>query len=465
MSQSRFIKFITVSSFIVGAIFMAANLFLSSAYADRVLPGIHLAGIDLSGMRGSQVRAAASRVVAEQNSIKLSVDNQNFDIHAADVDLTTDPVAIASEAIKTNQKPWLPILGFVQPPKQLGLRYQVDGEKVQNLLQTILPKFSVAPTDATITVDNGRPTIQPGANGKAVDPNQAHSLLTDALGLGATSLHLDSAPVAPVLTPENLQPIVAQIKQRMKMTIILSYQGKKFQPDAATIGSWLGAAEGDNGQPILVAKPDQIKKYLASVSKSVDIKPKDKVINTVNGSVQSTTEGTNGLRLDQDTLTTSLAGRVLADQSLKTEVPTQVLAFKTIYNRTYNLDFGKYIEVNLSMQHLWVYQDHQVVMDTPITSGSTGTGHPTVQGLFAVYTKERNRWLDGRPLGYNYDVYVQYWMPFYADYGLHDATWRHSFGGPDYYYGGSHGCVNMPPPSAAWLYGWVDVGTPVWIHG
>ncbi|HSW71001.1 MAG TPA: L,D-transpeptidase, partial [Gammaproteobacteria bacterium] len=125
----------------------------------------------------------------------------------------------------------------------------------------------------------------------------------------------------------------------------------------------------------------------------------------------------------------------------------------------------KYIEVNLSSQHLWAYQDHQVAFDSPVTSGATGYGFPTVTGLFSIYSKQTNRYLDGRPLGYNYNVFVQYWMPFYADYGFHDASWRNgSFGGQDYYYDGSHGCVNLPTATAAWLYNWAPVGTPVWVH-
>ncbi len=56
-------------------------------------------------------------------------------------------------------------------------------------------------------------------------------------------------------------------------------------------------------------------------------------------------------------------------------------------------------------------------------------------------------------------------MPFYGNYGLHDASWRNGvFGGQDYLYNGSHGCVNLPEATAAFIYNWADVGTPVWIH-
>ena len=56
-------------------------------------------------------------------------------------------------------------------------------------------------------------------------------------------------------------------------------------------------------------------------------------------------------------------------------------------------------------------------------------------------------------------------MPFYGGYGLHDATWRGAFGGSIYLYGGSHGCVNLPPKAAATLYNNVTVGTKVILYG
>ena len=56
-------------------------------------------------------------------------------------------------------------------------------------------------------------------------------------------------------------------------------------------------------------------------------------------------------------------------------------------------------------------------------------------------------------------------MPFRANaWGLHDASWRSSFGGSIYVYNGSHGCVNLPSSAAAELYEIIDVGCPVLIH-
>ena len=57
-------------------------------------------------------------------------------------------------------------------------------------------------------------------------------------------------------------------------------------------------------------------------------------------------------------------------------------------------------------------------------------------------------------------------MPFVGNsIGLHDASWRGSFGGSIYQSNGSHGCVNLPPDKAAELCSLIDRGTVVAVHG
>ena len=49
--------------------------------------------------------------------------------------------------------------------------------------------------------------------------------------------------------------------------------------------------------------------------------------------------------------------------------------------------------------------------------------------------------------------------------GMHDATWRTTFGGDIYMENGSHGCVNLPETIAEVLFEQMSVGTPVVVFG
>ncbi|MGA9378208.1 MAG: L,D-transpeptidase, partial [Phormidium sp.] len=59
-----------------------------------------------------------------------------------------------------------------------------------------------------------------------------------------------------------------------------------------------------------------------------------------------------------------------------------------------------------------------------------------------------------------YDVpNVPHTMYFHRGYAIHGAYWHNRFGTPV-----SHGCINVAPNHAAWLFNWANVGTPVVVH-
>lgn len=135
-------------------------------------------------------------------------------------------------------------------------------------------------------------------------------------------------------------------------------------------------------------------------------------------------------------------------------------------NKWIDEDFGgTYIEVDLVNQTVYVYQGGSQIFSCSCVSGTNSVpSRRTVTGVFSIYDKERNRTLkgqagpDGTP---SYTSFVNFWMPFYEGYGLHDAPWRSSFGGQIYQSSGSHGCVNLSYSSAQTIWDNCSVGTPV----
>jgi lipoprotein-anchoring transpeptidase ErfK/SrfK len=45
--------------------------------------------------------------------------------------------------------------------------------------------------------------------------------------------------------------------------------------------------------------------------------------------------------------------------------------------------------------------------------------------------------------------------------GIHDASWRSTFGGTIYKTNGSHGCINAPRSIVTKIYDEIEAGTPV----
>lgn len=123
-------------------------------------------------------------------------------------------------------------------------------------------------------------------------------------------------------------------------------------------------------------------------------------------------------------------------------------------------DIGNsYVEIDLSNQHLYLYSKGELVFETDFVSGAMNSTPDCVTpaGVFDITYKTTNAVLRGG----DYEQYVYYWMPFYGNYGMHDATWRWQFGGNIFMTDGSHGCVNLPLDSAATIYNYMYEGFPV----
>lgn len=118
----------------------------------------------------------------------------------------------------------------------------------------------------------------------------------------------------------------------------------------------------------------------------------------------------------------------------------------------------KWIDVNVSTQTLVAYEGSAPVYNTLVSTGTAN--HPTVTGQFRIWLRFRTQDMNGYRLGYDYYLkgvpYVQY---FYQDYALHGTFWHSNFGHPM-----SHGCVNLSPTDAEWLFHWAEYGTLVNIH-
>ncbi len=128
---------------------------------------------------------------------------------------------------------------------------------------------------------------------------------------------------------------------------------------------------------------------------------------------------------------------------------------------------NKKIEVDLSKQKLYAYENGQKIFDFLISSG---TWNRTPTGEFKIWTKIKSQKMSGgsKELGtYFYLPNVPYIMFFYNDqvpkqmgYSTHGTYWHNQFGKPM-----SHGCINMISAEAKVLYEWADMDTPIVIYG
>jgi lipoprotein-anchoring transpeptidase ErfK/SrfK len=116
---------------------------------------------------------------------------------------------------------------------------------------------------------------------------------------------------------------------------------------------------------------------------------------------------------------------------------------------------GRWIHVNLAEQTLAAYEGDTPVYATVVSSGKEGYEPPT--GLFKIQQKYISTTMNAAdPIGGFYEVEEVPWTFYYdGGYALHGAYWHVDFGNVR-----SHGCTNIAPPDARWLFYWSDPKVP-----
>jgi len=116
----------------------------------------------------------------------------------------------------------------------------------------------------------------------------------------------------------------------------------------------------------------------------------------------------------------------------------------------------RWIDVDLDSQILVAFEGTLAVYATMISSGGKDT--PTETGEYRMWLKESEADMKGLNGEDPYSVATVPWTQFFSPekgLALHTAYWHDQFGTRR-----SHGCVNLAPRDARWLYFWSDPQVP-----
>lgn len=121
-----------------------------------------------------------------------------------------------------------------------------------------------------------------------------------------------------------------------------------------------------------------------------------------------------------------------------------------------------WVEVDLYEQTFAAYEGDKMVYAGLISSGLNQW--PTYEGTFQVWDRQLKTKMSGAEgkIDYYFIEDVPHTMFFDGDIALHGAFWHDRFG-----YKHSHGCVNMPPRAAEWVFNWSSEAPNdlwVWVH-
>ena len=310
----------------------------------------------------------------------------------------------------------------------------------------------VTTKDASISAyEEGKEfTIVPAVQGNDVDPEKTKQVITAVVRAGSRELSLEETgcyrTVGVWESDENLKALCAAMNSRRTKQLRYVFGDASEVLSGETMASWITGSS--NGQVTL--DQEKVAAFVANLAATYDTAGKTRTFTGVTGAgeIAALTELIQSGSAWQD-----------GDSADREPVYSQSAVSRT------GGDWGNtYVQVDLGGQHVYMVKDGTVVWDAPCVTGNVSKDYTTPAGIYSLTYKEKDRILRGKKLDngkYEYESHVDYWMPFNGGIGLHDASWRSKFGGTIYQTSGSHGCVNLPPASAATLYDLLYKGIPV----
>jgi hypothetical protein len=151
-------------------------------------------------------------------------------------------------------------------------------------------------------------------------------------------------------------------------------------------------------------------------------------------------------------------GRWLKSSDLRTIVKPSALP-------NYAVKSTRWIDISLLQQTLVLYEGSRPIYATLVSTGRDGLGEPgktlsTPQGLFRVYQKHVTATMDSDVADSEFELRDVPWvMYFQSGYALHAAYWHDDFG-----HTRSHGCVNLSPIDARFVFRWSSPEVPEHWH-
>ena len=441
---------------------------ISYYFTDRFFEGTWINGVDCSQKTAYEVEQLMAEKLSEYS---IEVSSRNIaaqTIRGEDIDYQYMSTGEILQLLK-KQKPYEWIRGLYEQKsytvsENVGYNKTLLQEQLKSL-NCAQAENQVEPENAYVAFRDNQFVIVPETEGSKLNIKEAYKLLDAAVEANEASIDFSDnqdAYVSAEVTQDDpaLQSALEACNNYTKASITYTFGDQSTTLDGNTIKDWLQFDE--KGQLVWDDNSFQqhVADYVAQLAATYDTVGTEREFQATSGRTVYVSSSVYGWKIDQAAETAQLSQEIQSGTQTTREPG---------YSQTANAygvnDLGNtYIEVDLSEQHMYYYQDGVNIFESDFVSGNMSyADRQTHAGIFTLYYKKSPDVLRGGQKGTAnyYEQPVQYWMPFDGGIGFHDADWRDEFGGDIYLTSGSHGCINLPPENAEVLYDLIQYDVPI----
>lgn len=447
------------------SLLIVAYIITAFYFGRYFYPNTSINGEDFSNADQVAVLVSMTRQGGDYCLQVYGRDPENFDnvelfqITSEDVNLT---MSVRQEDVKDLlrlQKSVLwPVFIWGDHTYTLQTDKMVDEDSLGSFLETkdcFREEHMTDPEDAYIegySETKGQYVTAPEVIGSRMQTDLARESIYQAILQGESRMDLEETGCYsdPAVTAEDpaLQQAVAEANKWLETEITYDWNGTEVVLDEEQIREWISLKDNK-----FSLDEEAVAGFVADQSREYDTYGKYRTFHTTMGYDLKLPGGAFGWLTDRDAETEALIGLIEKGTVGERE---PVYASKGPWKGTNDIG-NTYVEADMTHQHLYLYQKGAIVLETDFVSGDMSKGMVTPEGVFGLTYKTTNAVLRGA----DYVTPVNYWMPFNGNVGMHDATWRDTFGGDIYLNDGSHGCLNLPLDKAEEIYQYMTEGFPI----
>ena len=443
-----------ISTGIIVASLLVIYLIMTAYFNNHFFFRTYINGVNVTG---KSIKSAQALMTEKASDYVLTInerDDNTEQLNGADISLKYDFNNEITQLLE-EQNPFLWIKSIFGSNKNTitdGISY--DEVLLKQILENLncLNESNVKePVNAYINYTGDGYEIVKEDKGNKVNYDELYSkVLTDIKNINdVLDLDKEGCYEEPKYTSET--DVVVQAKNTVdkyiSAKITYNVSGNEVVIDSSLINTWINIDEDFN----VTLNEEAIREYVNELGDSYDNIGSTRTFTRWSGEVikVSTTPGI--YYVDRNKTVSEIVESIS-----KGNETTNDLSFKTP-SATDDYVINTFVEVDLTNQTIVYYKNGELITQGNVVTGDVSKGYSTPSGVYRLDWKAKDFVLRGD----GYASPVSFWMPFNGGIGLHDASWRSSFGGSIYKTNGSHGCVNLPYSVAEAIYNNIEDKTTI----
>ncbi len=475
---------------------MVVGAFEYYQISGRILPGVKVGSIQVSGMTSHEAAIEIQRVWNLEKSLTLTDGVRSWPVSPADAGLQVDAVKTAQNAVvfghgsgfNSNMQAFV---GCIRSGCQVSPVVEYQPDQARLALETLASNALIQPVNATIRLEGAQVNLTPGVQGFQLD------VQSTLLNWSADPFRLFFTGSLPLIM-QPIQPKVSDLSAlKGQIEVMLNNPGRlhgydpisdvwlEWKPAPEQAANWL-RVDGQDGQAQVSIDPDQVSAFLSQVDAGLRPERRIDVAAETPGYVRALKESRDyTLVLKYLPTTYTVVGgdtlikvawkvgipywKILAanpgidqnalhsGQSLQIPSKDELLPLPVVLN--------KRIVISISQQRMWTYQDGQQLNEYVISTGIDRS--PTQPGVFQVRTHELDAYAE------LWNLHMPHFLGIYESWpgfmnGIHglptlsngQRLWENVLGRP-----ASYGCIILNLDAAETVYNWAEDGVVVEIKG